>query len=70
VDTGPSLWRAIRWPVALLCVAVVGIATALVLDHTAAREYALIIGGPALTVLLPIALVWLVVATIINYVRR
>jgi hypothetical protein len=44
------------------------VATAL--DRTAAREWGLTIGGPALTVLLPIGLVWLVVALIIYVVKR
>ena len=35
---------------------------ATVLDRSAAREWALTIGGPALTVLLPVGLAWLVVA--------
>jgi len=41
-----------------------------VLDRTAAREYALVIGAPSLTVLLPIALVWLIVAAVVQVTRR
>jgi hypothetical protein len=48
----------------------VGIGVAAVLDQTAARERALTIGGPALTVLLPLGLVWLPVAVIMYAVRR
>jgi hypothetical protein len=70
VETKPSLWRAIRWPMALLGVAVVGVATALLLDETSAREYALVIGAPSLTILLPAALIWLAAAAIIHIVRR
>jgi hypothetical protein len=43
---------------------------ALVLDQTSAREYALVIGAPALTVLLPIALVWLAIAAAVHLLRR
>jgi fructose-specific phosphotransferase system IIC component len=65
-----GLWRAVRWPLLVLVVAVLGIAVAAVLDRTASRELALTIGGPALTVLLPVGLVWLVVAVIVDVVRR
>jgi hypothetical protein len=64
------LWRAVRWPLLVLAVAGLGIGGAAVLDQTAAREWALTIGGPALTVLLPLGLVWLVVAVIMYAVRR
>jgi hypothetical protein len=70
MDGQRSLWQAVRWPLLLLAVALVGILTAVVLDQTTAREYALVIGAPSLTVLLPIALVWLIVAAIIHFVRR
>jgi hypothetical protein len=65
-----SLWRAIRWPLLLLVVAGAGIAVAAVLDRTAVREWALTIGAPALTVLLPVGLVWLLVAVVLYVVRR
>jgi hypothetical protein len=61
-DRGP--WRAVRWPLLVLAIAGAGIGVAAALDRTAAREWALTIGGPALTVLLPIGLVWLAVAAI------
>jgi hypothetical protein len=70
VDTKRSMWPTIRWPLALLGVALAGIAVALVLDQTSAREYALVIGAPALTVLLPIALVWLAIAAAVHLLRR
>jgi hypothetical protein len=65
-----GLWRALRWPLLVLGVAGVGIVVAVVLDRTASREWALTIGAPALTVLLPVGLVWLVVAVIVYVVRR
>jgi hypothetical protein len=65
----PSLWRAVRWPLALLVIAGVAIATATVLDQFK-NELSLTIGAPALTVLLPVGLVWLVVAVIVYAARR
>jgi hypothetical protein len=65
-----GLWRVVRWPLLVLGVAGVGIVVAVVLDRTASREWALTIGAPALTVLLPVGLVWLVVAVIVYVVRR
>jgi di/tricarboxylate transporter len=64
----PDLWRAVRWP--LLVLAVAGLAVAVALDQTEAREWALTIGGPALVVLLPIGLIWLAVAVIRYVVQR
>ena len=46
----------------LLAVTGVLVVTATILDQTSAREYALVIGAPALTILLPVGVVWLVVA--------
>jgi hypothetical protein len=65
-----DLWRAVRWPLLVLAIAGLGIGVAAALDRTAVREWALTIGAPALTVLLPVGLVWLVVAVIIYVVRR
>jgi hypothetical protein len=67
---GNDLWRAVRWPLLVLAIAGLGIAVATVLDQTAAREWALTIGSPALIVLLPVGLVWLLVAVIGYVVRR
>jgi len=64
-----GLWRAVRWPLLVLLIAGVGLGVATVLDRTASSEWALTIGGPALTVLLPVGLVWLVVAVIVHVVR-
>jgi hypothetical protein len=65
-----GMWRAVRWPLLVLAIAGMGIGVATVLDRTARSEWALTIGAPALTVLLPIGLVWLVAAIIIYVVRR
>jgi di/tricarboxylate transporter len=70
MDAERSLWRAVRWPLLLLAIAGVGIGVATVLDRTGAREWALTIGGPALTILLPVGMVWLLVAVILFIVRR
>ncbi len=64
-----DLWRAVRWPPLVLAAAIVGMVVAAVLDRTAAREWALTVGGPSLTLLLPVGLVWLLVA-VIRYVVR
>jgi hypothetical protein len=58
VRSDRGLWRAVRWPLLVLA-----------MDRTAAREGALTIGGPALTVLLPVGLASLVVA-VIRYVVK
>jgi hypothetical protein len=65
-----GLWTAIRAPLSLVAVAVVGIGIAFALDQTSAREHALTIGAPALTVLLPLGLLWLAVALIRHRRRR
>jgi hypothetical protein len=69
MDAERSLWRAARWPVLLLAIAGVGIVVAAVLDRTAAREWALTIGAPALLVLLPIGVVWLLAVVVLWAVR-
>jgi hypothetical protein len=69
VRSDRDLWRAVRWPLLVLAIAALGIGVATALDRTAAREWALTIGGPALTMLLPIGLVWLV-ASVIRYVVK
>ena len=65
-----DLWRAVCWPLLVLAVAIVGIVVAAVLDRTTAREWALTVGGPSLSVLLPVGLVWLLVAVIRHVVRQ
>jgi hypothetical protein len=65
-----NVWRTIRWPSLLLGVAVLGIAVAAVLDRTAAREWALTIGAPSLTILLPVGLLWLAVSIVYVLLRR
>lgn len=69
-DHRSGLLRAVRWPLLLLAVAVTGILAAFVLDRTPAREYALTIGAPALTIVFPIALAWLAAAAVVYVVRR
>jgi hypothetical protein len=70
VHSDRDLWRAVRWPLLVLAIAGVGIGVATALDRTTAREWGLTIGGPALTVLLPVGLVWLVVAVVRYVVKR
>ena len=54
-------WRAVRWPVLAVLIAAGLVAVAFVLDtgSAAARDAALIIGAPALWLLLPAAALWL-----------
>lgn len=59
-----TLWRAVRWPLLILAVAALGIAAATILDETSARELALVVGAPALTLLLPVGLALLVISVI------
>lgn len=63
-----STWRAIRWPVVMLVVALAMLAVATVLDTGSgrARDAALLIGVAALYVLLPVAVLWAVVALVLQ----
>jgi hypothetical protein len=70
VEPRSELWRAIRWPLLVVAVAALGIVAAAALDRTAAREWALTIGGPSLVVLLPIGLIWLLVAVVRHAASR
>jgi hypothetical protein len=70
VDARGNLWRAVRWPLLVLVVAVLGIVAAAALDQTAAREWALTIGGPTLVVVLPVGLLWLLVSLVRYVVQR
>jgi uncharacterized membrane protein YedE/YeeE len=65
-----GVWQAVRWPLLVLVIAGVGIGVGTVLNRTARSESALTVGGPALTVLLPVGLVRLVVVVIVYVVRR
>jgi hypothetical protein len=67
--TTRTVWRAVRWPVVALVTTLVLLQIGLVLDTMppgSAREMALVIGGPALTVLLPLSLVWFI-ASLLRY---
>jgi hypothetical protein len=61
-----TVWRALQEPLVAVVVAVVLVAVAFVLDATSgvARDYALVVGAPALYVLLPATLLWLVIAVV------
>jgi hypothetical protein len=67
-----TVWRAVRWPTAALATSLALLVIGFVLDALPpgrAHEMALVFGGPALTVLLPLSLLWLV-ASIVLYARR
>ena len=57
-----SLWRAVRWPLAVLLVGVAGVAAAMILDEVYSSEWSLTIGAPSIWFGLPVGAVWLVVA--------
>jgi len=67
-----TLWHAVRWPLVLIVIAVLGIGVAFLLDQTSGptRELALTIGAPSLTLLLPVGVLWLLVAVITFTWRR
>jgi hypothetical protein len=64
-----SLWRAIRWPLVVLLVAMAGIVTAVILDEVYASEWSLTIGAPSIWVLV-VGAVWLVVAVVAYLVHK
>lgn len=66
---GRSLWRAVRWPSAVLVAGLVGIATATLLDERYSSEWSLTVGAPSLWLLLPVGAVWLVVAVVVHLRR-
>lgn len=65
-----SPWRAVRWPLVVLLVGMVGIAAATILDEVYSSEWSLTIGAPSLWLLLPVGAVWLVVAIVTYLVRN
>ena len=64
-----SLWRAVRWPLVVLLVGMVGIAAAIILDEVYSSEWSLTIGAPSLWVLVPGA-VWFLVAVLIHLMHN
>ena len=64
-----SLWRAVRWPLVVLLVGLVGVAAAIILDEVYSSEWSLTIGAPSLWVLVPGA-VWFVVAVVIHLMHN
>lgn len=64
--TSGGTWRAVRWPVLAVVIASGLVAAAFVLDtgSPAARDAALLIGAPALWLLLPAAALWLLIALV------
>lgn len=63
------LWQAIRWPLLVLLVGVVGVATATILEEAFRSEWSLTIGAPSLW-LLATSSVWLLIAVVAYLVRR
>lgn len=65
---GDGFRRAARWPILAIVVAALAIGVAFLLDQGSptSRDYALVIGGPALVVLLPLAALWLLVVLVLQ----
>lgn len=63
--------QALRWPLTACCVALALVLAGFVLDRFpgTGRDLALLIGGPALTVLLPLSVIWLVTALVLRHRR-
>lgn len=63
-----TLGQAVRWPVAAMCLALVLVLAGVILDRFpgTGRDFALVIGGPALTVLLPVSVIWLAAALVLH----
>jgi hypothetical protein len=66
-----ALGRAVRWPVAATSIALALVLAGFVLDRfpSTGRDLALVIGGPALTVLLPMSMIWLATALVLHHRR-
>ena len=62
---------SVCWPLAATCFALVLVLAGFILDRFpgTSRDFALVIGGPALTVLLPLSVIWLVAALVLHYRR-
>jgi hypothetical protein len=60
--------RAVRWPLLALAVAVALLVVAFALDAgpATARDIALMIGATALYIVLPLGVVWLVIAMVMH----
>jgi NAD-dependent oxidoreductase involved in siderophore biosynthesis len=71
-STAPSIWRSLRWPLVILVVAVVLYVVATVLDQGSERQrdIALLLGVPALYLLLPLAVIWIGIVVIRHLLRR
>lgn len=67
------VWPSVRWPVVACCTALTLFLAATLLDTLppgAGRETALLLGGPAITVLLPVSILWLAAALLLHRRRR
>jgi hypothetical protein len=65
-----SLLSSLRGPLVLMGIAVAGIVAGWGLDQTSAREHALVVGAPALTILLPVSIGWAFIAALLHARRR
>ncbi|HEX8508898.1 MAG TPA: hypothetical protein VF635_05310 [Propionibacteriaceae bacterium] len=69
---GRLLRHSLRWPLAATFLALSLVLAGFILDASPGmgRDLALILGGPALTVLLPASVTWLIVASVMHYRRH
>ena len=67
-----SIWRTLRWLLVILAAAIVLYLVATVLDQGSEpqRDLALLLGVPALYVLLPIAIIWIAFALTRHLLRN
>ena len=64
-----TLGQAARWPIAAMSLALALVLAGFILDRFpgTGRDFALVIGGPALTVLLPLSVIWLLAALVLHH---
>lgn len=67
----PLRWSLV-WPLVTTCLALALVLAGFILDTLSerGRDLALVVGGPALTVLLPLSVVWLIVALVMRWRQR
>jgi hypothetical protein len=65
-----NFWRTARWPLLVIVLACLGVATAIVVDMTLHSEWTLTVGALSLGMLLPVGVIWLVATVIGSSTRK